>query len=416
MTQPQPVTSPLEEYAQTLDWDTAATAAGFDGLTFTLTNDASTDATTQRVVVIENSDDGGSTGTTEALLVLDNADTNEAVTDALIITSSGAGGITTALNINDTDITTDISLQNGETIANDTDDIITFIGIGGADNTDLYIDLDGTHPVLYSQTDTLVEINDALTVAGAVAGVTTLSSSGDWTWTATTPSININSTEVFTISDGTDTFTVDTSGSLMSFSDGTNSFTFDVDSGPSYAGTARPAKTVTLSPEYAGAVLSSFYGAGTDSNINGTMTSDAETTAADSLRTYYEWERAGGTQHFHTVAVRVTLPADFSAWATSNAFQVDFETESTTTTNSDLDVRIYLESDATTAVASSTDNASASANTWETITIDDSTLDDGGAPEWDAAGETAIIYLRMGSQSANHVRIGDITLNYLAQF
>ena len=56
------------------------------------------------------------------------------------------------------------------------------------------------------------------------------------------------------------------------------------------------------------------------------------------------------------------------------------------------------------------------AATWETITIDDSVLDDAAAPEWDAADETAIIYLRMQSQSNNYVRIGDIHLNYLATY
>ncbi len=197
---------------------------------------------------------------------------------------------------------------------------------------------------------------------------------------------------------------------------GGNTFTFDPSSGPTYAGTARISKTMTLHAEYAGATLSDYYGAGTDSNTSGTMIADVEPNATDLQRTYYEWERGAATQHFQTVAVRVTLPQDFAAWQTSNAMVVDFETENTTSTNSDVDVRVYLESDATTAVATSADNASSVANTWETVTIDDSVLDDGGAPEWDAAGETVVIYLRMGSQSGNHVRVGDITLNYLAQF
>lgn len=40
----------------------------------------------------------------------------------------------------------------------------------------------------------------------------------------------------------------------------------------------------------------------------------------------------------------------------------------------------------------------------------------GAGSEWDAAGETAVIYLRMGSQSDNFVRVGDIVLNYLGAF
>ncbi|MBI2066141.1 hypothetical protein HYT60_01400, partial [Candidatus Woesebacteria bacterium] len=108
----------------TFTWNTPTTALAEDAFTLAFVNDATTDANTQRLLVLKNSDDAGTTGTLEALLVLDNADANEAVTDGLIITSTGAGGITTAININDTDIVTDIKLQFGETIDNNTDGTI----------------------------------------------------------------------------------------------------------------------------------------------------------------------------------------------------------------------------------------------------------------------------------------------------
>jgi len=184
-------------------------------------------------------------------------------------------------------------------------------------------------------------------------------------------------------------------------------------SGLVYSGAGRPTKTVTLSPEYSGAVVTAYYGAGTDTNITGSLTSDTDTTQGTSIRNYYQWERTtDATQHFYTVAVRVTLPADFDAWATSNALTVSYRTESATNTVSDLDVRVFNENNAT-VVASSADNASTS---WTTVAIDDSTLDDGASSEWDAAGETSVIYLRMGSASSNYVQIGDIQLNYLAKF
>ena len=68
----------MNEYAQTMDWNTALTAAGFTGLDLTITNDASTqDITVQRVLALTNKSATG--GTTENLLYLDNAD-NSAVT------------------------------------------------------------------------------------------------------------------------------------------------------------------------------------------------------------------------------------------------------------------------------------------------------------------------------------------------
>lgn len=189
-----------------------------------------------------------------------------------------------------------------------------------------------------------------------------------------------------------------------------------------YSGSARPSKTIVLSPEYGGAVLTTFYGGGTDTNITGNLTSDAETTAANELRTYYQWERTtDATLHYYTVAVRVTLPPDFDAWQTSDAIQVEFVTDTTGTTANVLDVRIYNENNTTTAVATSTGNASGTADTWTTVSIDDSALDetaDSGVtePEFDEAAETALIYLRMGSASSEHVRVGDIRLNYLSRY
>jgi hypothetical protein len=137
------------------------------------------------------------------------------------------------------------------------------------------------------------------------------------------------------------------------------------------------------------------------------MTSDAETVPASNIRSYYSWERNASGQHFYTVAVRITLPEDFSAWTTSNAAVINYITESATSTNSDVDVRIYLEGNGT-IDASSTDNTSL---TWTAVSFGSADLD-----LWNAAGETAVIYLRLGSASGNFARVGDIELSYLASY
>jgi hypothetical protein len=56
----------------------------------------------------------------------------------------------------------------------------------------------------------------------------------------------------------------------------TNGYTFDIASAtsasnPLFNGTSQPSKTITLYPEYPGASLTTFYGAGTDSNVSGTV-------------------------------------------------------------------------------------------------------------------------------------------------
>lgn len=276
----------------------------------------------------------------------------------------------------------------------------------------------------------IIQIGDALdglTIAssgfnvnseGAVSGVTTFASSGDWFWTAESPKITINPNETFTIAglEGTDTFTVDLQGSSFGLNDGTNGITFDLDSGPQYTGTARPATKITISPEYAGGTLSRFYGAGTENNYEGSMTSEIETTGSHDQRTYYEWSSAEADLNSYVVATRITLPSNFGGWADSDALKINFASESSNKENNILDVYVYLSSDSNTAVTSSINNASKTAGVWDSITIDGSDLDDGSAPEWDEASKTAIIYLRMRSKDNNSVKLGDINLNYMAKF
>ncbi|MBD3238013.1 MAG: hypothetical protein GF332_00010 [Candidatus Moranbacteria bacterium] len=195
-----------------------------------------------------------------------------------------------------------------------------------------------------------------------------------------------------------------------------NIFTFDPSSGPNYTGTARPTKSVVFSPEFAGASLTDFYGAGTDINTSGSFTSDTEISSGNNLRNFYQWSSNRPSLQSYTIALRITLPQDFSAWATSNALVINYATQSINSADNSLDLYLYLSSDDSTAVTSSTGLVSTSASGWEQVVIDDSVLDNGAAPEWDAAGETAMLYFRTSSQGGNFIRVGDVNLNYLAQF
>lgn len=107
----------MNEYAQTMDWNTAATAAAFDGLSVTLTNDATTDSNTQRAMVVANQNDAVSTGTTETILQVVNRDADETVGSGLVIENTGAGTMTNALQILETagTITTAIAIGNNVT-------------------------------------------------------------------------------------------------------------------------------------------------------------------------------------------------------------------------------------------------------------------------------------------------------------
>ena len=196
---------------------------------------------------------------------------------------------------------------------------------------------------------------------------------------------------------------------------GSDTFTFNPSRSVSdaiYAGAARPAKTLTLSPEYEGATLT----ASGSSEITGTMTADASPSAA--WRTWYEWTSSSTDIQNYTVVVRATLPSDFSAWSGTNpVMTVAYNTEDTSTNFNHLDITAFLSTDTTgVPVFQKLNNVSGTDKIWTTVSINSNDVDDGTGDDWDAAGETAVIYLKMYSKQTNYTQIGDIVLNYLSKF
>lgn len=101
--------------------------------------------------------------------------------ESLVLTAAGAGTIDLQDATTADSLTLDsggLTLQNGETIGNGTDDIIAFAGAGGGDNTDLFLDLDGTSPVLSSNADIRISVEDYLNVQ--VSGVTSAAAGDIW--------------------------------------------------------------------------------------------------------------------------------------------------------------------------------------------------------------------------------------------
>ncbi|KKU86693.1 MAG: hypothetical protein UY16_C0050G0001, partial [Candidatus Gottesmanbacteria bacterium GW2011_GWA2_47_9] len=115
---------------------------------------------------------------------------------AFAFSPGGDAGLVTKLTLNNNG---DLTLANSEVVSNATDDIIAFSGAGGTDNTDLYMDMDGTYPVLYSNTDTKVGIDDDLEFVGDQ----TISGTGALTVTPTT-TLSLNSTGDMTLDSSTD--------------------------------------------------------------------------------------------------------------------------------------------------------------------------------------------------------------------
>jgi hypothetical protein len=143
------------------------------------------------------------------------------------------------------------------------------------------------------------------------------------------------------------------------------------------------------------------------------MTSDASHSAA--FRTYYQWASTNTTLQDYTVAVRVTLPADFDDWPTTNAMTIAYQTASSVVATNRLDAYIYdADAGSSNPVYFSTSNQSTS---WTNLSLNKFHLNDGVSTNIDTAGDTMIIYLKLYSSGTYNVtRVGDIKLNYYARF
>jgi hypothetical protein len=222
---------------------------------------------------------------------------------------------------------------------------------------------------------------------------------------------------LFVASNGAVTFNTTGAGAVFNFLDpvaiqssltvglGGNTFTFDPSTGPNYAGTARPTKTMVLNAEYPGSTLITDG----SSTTSGSMTSDNDGSSG-AWRNYYEWTSVQGNLQDYTIAVRVTLPEDFSAFET-NALDVAFQTGTNSTADNTVSMNVNnTTSNPNTAMCSVAATASTA---WSTMSCSDSSF---GA--WTTTDRTAIIRIKLASKNTANAkaRVGTITLRYKAKF
>lgn len=178
-------------------------------------------------------------------------------------------------------------------------------------------------------------------------------------------------------------------------------------------------KVIVLSPEYLGASLSAD-GSGTTAVA---MTSDNTLNSGGvGWKNYYQLTSSEATLQDYSVLVRVTLPSDFDTWETGScpgttcALEINYQTGLVTTADNFISAIVSNDSD-TPATAVCTIGSTASTS-WGASGCASTVLNDGGAPEWDASGETAVIRLKLGAKNTASalVRAGDIILRYKSKF
>jgi hypothetical protein len=161
-------------------------------------------------------------------------------------------------------------------------------------------------------------------------------------------------------------------------------------------------RKMELHPEYPGAVWTTSLRGASPSGNNTVDRSTGQDVVSYVARNHYEATSSESSLQDYYVALRFTLPEDFSAWASSNAIQIEYRTESAPSVDCHVDVYIYKSGTAT-LVASSENNANTA---WSTIVIDDSTLG-----SW-SADDIVEIYLKLETRNNYYARVGKVRFNY----
>lgn len=178
-------------------------------------------------------------------------------------------------------------------------------------------------------------------------------------------------------------------------------------------------KVIVLSPEYAGASLSAD-GSGTTAV---SMTSDNSlNTGGVGWKNYYELSSVNVSIQDYSVIVRITLPSDFGSWQTGSCpgttCALEFSYQTGLATTADNAISYIVSNDIDTPATAVCSIGATAATAWNKSGCVESVLNDNSAPEWDGAGETAVIRIKMAAKNTASAltRAGDITLRYVSSF
>lgn len=225
--------------------------------------------------------------------------------------------------------------------------------------------------------------------------------------------INVSSTAVFDVQNGSavSVFKVNSSASTVTLGTATNGSIF-TSTGVLYAGTARPTRTITLVPEYAGATFTAD-GSANDGSMSSDFCSSGSLlslntgvcpSAADE-HNYYAWTTTQGTAQDYDLYVRYQIPSDYDTGSMTN---MKLTAMGTLGANEIASLALYKAN--ATACGTITDAISSNA-TWATST----NATPLGACSI-AAGDMVTFKIKLTAVSSGVARAGAISFDYRSKF
>lgn len=217
------------------------------------------------------------------------------------------------------------------------------------------------------------------------------------------PTTGNDSTTAFQIqrANGTAMFTADSTNQTITFGNAASG-NYTVISTSTGAitkyGTARNTKSITLTPEFAGAVLDAQSDSACTSASNGTMTAGLDSVGRTN---YYNWTSTQGTNQCYDVVVQVPVPAGFSGWQ-SNSISM----KASNTSNASYGIAII---DSNGNYDANYGSSYASPGSLSTSWSNVATSSLSGTY---TRNDYFTIKIRMTAKNSANIQLGNITLNY----
>ena len=174
-----------------------------------------------------------------------------------------------------------------------------------------------------------------------------------------------------------------------------------------------PNNIVTLTPEYAGAVLNGT-GVGTMtadfcSDQSGILQINNTLCSTGQANNYYEWTSPQATSQTYSILLTFQLPQTFDGFIDDNTITLDGRT--TDTTDANVTYEVFRSTGATITECGSDTTVTTSNNTWQTVQHNGNEATDTTNCNF-AAGDKVIFKLNMTARNNDSVYVSDINFTY----